>query len=316
MTTAFVFPGQGSQTVGMGRDLAAAFPAARHVFEEVDDALGQKLTRLMFEGPDSDLMLTRNAQPALMAVSLAVIRVLEVEGKMQLGDVSAYVAGHSLGEYSALAAARALELSEAARVLRVRGDAMQEAVPVGEGAMAALLGLDLEAVLAVAADAATTDESEVCEAANDNAPGQVVVSGSLEAVERAVELATERGARRAIRLPVSAPFHCSLMKPAADAVSEILERTALTPPLVPLIANVTADETSNPDTIRRLLVEQVTSMVRWRESVLYMRAHGVDRLVEVGAGKVLSGLTRRIDGDMSALSLQESADIEVFIQEF
>ncbi len=316
MTTAFVFPGQGSQTVGMGRDLAAAFPAARYVFEEVDDALEQKLTRLMFEGPDSELMLTSNAQPALMAVSLAVIRVLEDEGKMQFGDVSAYVAGHSLGEYSALAAARALELAAAARILRVRGDAMQQAVPVGEGAMAALLGLDLEAVLSVAADAAAAAESVVCEAANDNAPGQVVVSGSQEAVDRAVELATERGARRAIRLPVSAPFHCSLMKPAADTVSETLERTAITPPLVPLIANVTADETSNPDTIRRLLVEQVTSMVRWRESVLYMRTHGVDRLVEVGAGKVLSGLTRRIDGDMSALSLQEPADIEAFIQEF
>ncbi len=316
MTTAFVFPGQGSQKVGMGRDLASAFTAARHVFEEVDDALGQRLTRLMFEGPETDLMLTTNAQPALMAVSLAVIRVLELEGGMVLSDASAYVAGHSLGEYSALAAARAIELAEAARLLRVRGNAMQEAVPVGEGAMAALLGLDLEAVLSLVADAAAAEDDAVCEAANDNAPGQIVVSGNQEAVERAVDLATERGARRAIRLPVSAPFHCSLMKPAAVAVSEMLDGTTITPPLVPLIANVTANDISNPNTIRQLLVEQVTAMVRWRECVLYMRANGVDRLVEVGAGKILSGLTRRIDGDMSALSLQDPADIEAFVTEF
>ena len=316
MTTALVFPGQGSQKVGMGRDLASAYTAARHVFEEVDDALGQRLTRLMFEGPETDLMLTTNAQPALMAVSLAVIRVLELEGGMVLSDASAYVAGHSLGEYSALVAARAIELAEAARLLRVRGNAMQEAVPVGEGAMAALLGLDLEAVLSLVADAAAAEDDAVCEAANDNAPGQIVVSGNQEAVERAVDLATERGARRAIRLPVSAPFHCSLMKPAAVAVSEMLDGTTITPPLVPLIANVTANDISNPDTIRQLLVEQVTAMVRWRESVLYMRANGVDRLVEVGAGKVLSGLTRRIDGDMSALSLQDPADIEAFVTEF
>lgn len=316
MTTAFVFPGQGSQAVGMGRDLAAAFPAARLIFEEVDDALEQHLAKLMFEGPDSDLMLTKNAQPALMAVSLAVIRVLEVEGGMKLGDVCTYVAGHSLGEYSALAAARALELAEAVRLLRFRGNAMQEAVPVGAGAMAALLGLDLEDVRSVASDAAAVVEGEVCEAANDNAPGQVVVSGSEKAVERAIELATERGARRAIRLPVSAPFHCSLMTPAAEAMSELLEGTAIVAPLVPLIANVTAGETSNPETIRRQLVEQVTAMVRWRESVLYMRTNGVDRLVEAGAGKVLSGLTRRIDGEMTALSLQDPADIEVFVKEF
>ena len=315
MTTAFIFPGQGSQVVGMGRDLAAAFPAARHVFDEIDDALEQRLSRLMFEGPDADLMLTRNAQPALMAVSLAVIKVLEVEAKMSLGETCRYVAGHSLGEYSALAAARAVELPAAARLLRIRGEAMQDAVPVGKGGMAALLGLDLEAVQSIAADAADVAAGEVCDAANDNAPGQVVLSGSLAAVERAIDLATERGARRAIPLPVSAPFHCSLMKPAAETVANELENTTIVPPLVPLVANVSADEISDPESIRRLLVDQVTGMVRWRECVLYMSENGVDRLIEVGAGKVLSGLTRRINGDLSALSLQEPADIENFVKE-
>jgi [acyl-carrier-protein] S-malonyltransferase len=315
MTTAFVFPGQGSQAVGMGRELAAAFPAARHVFDEIDDALEQHLSRLMFEGPDSDLMLTRNAQPALMAVSLAVIKVLEVEAKLNLGETCTYVAGHSLGEYSALAAARAIELPAAARLLRIRGEAMQEAVPVGEGGMAALLGLDLEAVQSIAADAADDAAGEVCEAANDNAPGQVVLSGSVAAVERAIELAGERGARRAISLPVSAPFHCSLMKPAAEKVARELESTVIVPPLVPLVANVSANEISDSETIRRLLVDQVTGMVRWRECVLYMADNGVDRLIEVGAGKVLGGLTRRINGDLSALSLQEPADIETFVKE-
>ena len=315
MTTAFIFPGQGSQVVGMGRDLAAAFPAARQVFDEVDDALEQRLSQLMFEGPDSDLMLTRNAQPALMAVSLAVIKVLEVEAKMNLGETCRYVAGHSLGEYSALAAARAIELPAAARLLRIRGEAMQDAVPVGEGGMAALLGLDLEAVQSIAADAADVAAGEVCDAANDNAPGQVVLSGSLAAVERAIELATERGARRAIPVPVSAPFHCSLMKPAAETVAKELENTVIVPPLVPLVANVSANEISDPETIRRLLVDQVTGMVRWRECVLYMAENGVDRLIEVGAGKVLSGLTRRINGDLSTLSLQEPADIENFVNE-
>ncbi len=315
MTTAFIFPGQGSQAVGMGRDLAAAFPAARHVFDEIDDSLEQRLSRLMFEGPDSDLMLTRNAQPALMAVSLAVIKVLEVEAKLNLGETCTYVAGHSLGEYSALAAARAIELPAAARLLRIRGEAMQEAVPVGEGGMAALLGLDLEAVQSIAADAADDAAGEVCEAANDNAPGQVVLSGSVAAVERAIELASERGARRAISLPVSAPFHCSLMKPAAEKVAKELENTVIVPPLVPLVANVSADEISDPETICRLLIDQVTGMVRWRECVLYMADNGVDRLIEIGAGKVLSGLTRRINGDLSALSLQEPADIETFVNE-
>ena len=315
MTTAFIFPGQGSQVVGMGRDLAAAFPAARHVFDEIDDALEQRLSRLMFEGPDADLMLTRNAQPALMAVSLAVIKVLEVEAKMSLGETCRYVAGHSLGEYSALAAARAVELPAAARLLRIRGEAMQDAVPVGKGGMAALLGLDLEAVQSIAAAAADVAAGEVCDAANDNAPGQVVLSGSLAAVERAIDLATERGARRAIPLPVSAPFHCSLMKPAAETVANELQNTTIVPPLVPLVANVSADEISDPESIRRLLVDQVTGMVRWRECVLYMSENGVDRLIEVGAGKVLSGLTRRINGDLSALSLQEPADIENFVKE-
>jgi [acyl-carrier-protein] S-malonyltransferase len=316
MTTAFIFPGQGSQAVGMGRDLAAAFPAARHVFDEIDDALEQRLSRLMFEGPDSDLMLTRNAQPALMAVSLAVIKVLEVEAKLNLGETCTYVAGHSLGEYSALAAARAIELPAAARLLRIRGEAMQEAVPVGEGGMAALLGLDLEAVQSIAADAADDAAGEVCEAANDNAPGQVVLSGSIAAVERAIELASERGARRAISLPVSAPFHCSLMKPAAEKVAKELENTAIVPPLVPLVANVSANEIIDPETIRRLLIDQVTGMVRWRECVLYMADNGVDRVIEIGAGKVLSSLTRRINGDLSALSLQEPTDIETFVKEF
>ena len=315
MTTAFIFPGQGSQAVGMGRDLAAAFPAAHHVFDEIDDALEQRLSRLMFEGPDSDLMLTRNAQPALMAVSLAIIKVLEVEAKMNLGETCRYVAGHSLGEYSALAAARAIELPAAARLLRIRGEAMQDAVPVGEGGMAALLGLDLEAVQSIAADVADDAAGEVCDAANDNAPGQVVLSGSLAAVERAIELAGTRGARRAIPLPVSAPFHCSLMEPAAETVAKELENTMIVPPLVPLVANVSANEISDPETIRRFLVDQVTGMVRWRECVLYMAENGVDRLIEVGAGKVLSGLTRRINGDLSALSLQEPADIENFVKE-
>jgi len=315
MTTAFIFPGQGSQAVGMGRNLAAAFPTARHVFDEIDDTLDQRLSRLMFEGPNTELMLTRNAQPALMAVSLAVIKVLEVEAKMELGDACTYVAGHSLGEYSALAAARAIALPAAARLLRIRGEAMQEAVPVGEGGMAALLGLDLSAVQSIAADASNHSDGEVCEVANDNAPGQVVLSGSIAAVTRAIELASERGVRRAITLPVSAPFHCCLMKPAAEKVANELGNTVIVPPLVPLIANVSANEISDPETIRRLLVDQVTGMVRWRESVLYMVENGVDKLVEVGAGKVLGGLTRRINSDLSTLSLQDPEDIETFVKE-
>ncbi len=312
MTRAFVFPGQGSQAVGMGRDLATAFAAAREVFQEVDDALNQKLSKLMFEGPESELTLTANAQPALMAVSVAVLRVLEAEAKLDLGKAAKFVAGHSLGEYSALAAARTFTLSDAARLLRLRGDAMQKAVPVGEGAMAALLGLDLAAAqeVAEAASKAPDGTTEVCSAANDNAPGQVVVSGAKAAVDRALEIAKTKGAKRAILLPVSAPFHCALMQPAADAMAEALGGTTMAPPLVPLVANVTASAVSDPVTIRDLLVKQVTGTVRWRECCLYMKGQGVSTLVELGAGKVLTGLAKRIDGDLTGISVQTPADIE------
>lgn len=316
MSRAFVFPGQGSQAVGMGRDLAAAFASARQVFEEVDDALNQKLSKLMFEGPESELTLTANAQPALMAVSVAVLRVLESEAKLDLGKAAKFVAGHSLGEYSALAAARTFSLSDTARLLRRRGDTMQKAVPVGEGAMAALLGLDLEAAQAVA-DAATKapdGKTEVCQAANDNAPGQVVVSGAKAAVERALEIAKTKGAKRAILLPVSAPFHCALMQPAADAMAEALGATTMVPPRVPLIANVTAAPVSDPLTIRDLLVKQVTALVRWRESCLAMKGQGVSSLVELGAGKVLTGLAKRIDPELSGTALNTPADIEAFVK--
>ncbi len=309
MTRAFVFPGQGSQAVGMGKPLAEAFAAARLVFEEVDDALGQKLSRLMFEGPDGDLVLTANAQPALMAVSVAVVRVLEQEFRLSLPALASHVAGHSLGEYSALAAAGALRLSDAARLLRLRGDAMQRAVPVGEGAMAALLGLDLPAAQEVAREAA---QGDVCDCANDNAPGQVVVSGAKAAVERALEIAKAKGAKRALMLPVSAPFHCALMRPAADAMAEALGRAEIAPPRVPLVANVTASATSDPAAIRDLLVRQVTGMVRWRESVSWMKGAGVASLVECGAGKVLTGLAKRIEPDMAAVALNLPADIEAF----
>jgi [acyl-carrier-protein] S-malonyltransferase len=312
MKCAFVFPGQGSQAVGMGRDLAEAFPAARLVFEEVDDALKQKLSRLMFEGPEDTLRLTENAQPALMAVSMAVAAVLERDCKVTLADKAVFVAGHSLGEYSALAAVGALRLSDAARLLKLRGQAMQKAVPVGEGAMAALLGLELEAAREVAEEASAEG---VCDCANDNAPGQVVVSGAKAAVEKAVAIAGERGAKRSIMLPVSAPFHCALMQPAAEVMEEALAATAIETPLVPLVANVTAQRVDGPERIRKLLVEQVTAMVRWRESVLYMRDGGVDTLVEAGAGKILSGLTRRIDRDLAARSLQSPADFEAFVKD-
>lgn len=311
MGRAFVFPGQGSQAVGMGRELAEAFAPARHVFEEIDDALSQKLSRLMFEGPESDLTLTENAQPALMAVSLAVVRVLQEEGGVALAERADFVAGHSLGEYSALAAAGALELADAARLLKRRGQAMQAAVPVGEGAMAALLGLDLEAAREVAKEAA---EGEVCDPANDNAPGQVVVSGHRAAVERAVALAAEKGAKRSILLPVSAPFHCALMAPAADAMAEALAATTLQPPQIPLVANVTAAAVGEPEMIRRLLVQQVTGLVRWRESVLFMKEAGVDSLVELGAGKVLTGLARRIDRELAATAVGTPADVETLLK--
>lgn len=311
MTKAFVFPGQGSQAVGMGRDLAGAFVCAREVFEEVDEALGQKLCRLMFEGPEGDLTLTENAQPALMAVSMAVMRVLEKEGGLDIARACSHVAGHSLGEYSAHAAAGTFSLADTARLLKTRGRAMQAAVPVGVGAMAALLGLDIEAAREVAAAAAGKD---VCTAANDNAPGQVVVSGTKEAVERAIALAAERGAKRSVLLPVSAPFHCALMKPAADAMAEALAAVAMKAPRVPVVANVTADVVRDVEDIRRLLVEQVTGAVRWRESVLFMKEKGVDSLVEIGAGKVLSTLARRIDREIAAVSLNGPADIEAFLK--
>ena len=311
MARALVFPGQGSQAVGMGRDLAAAFAVARYTLDEVDDALKQKLSKLMVEGPESDLTLTENAQPALMAVSLAVLRVLEKEGGLDLSRHAMLVAGHSLGEYSALAAAGTFGLADAAQLLKRRGLAMQRAVPVGEGAMAALLGLELEAAQEVAKAAA---EGEVCAAANDNAPGQVVVSGHKSAVERAIKLAAERGARRAILLPVSAPFHCALMAPAAREMEEALAAVAMEAPAVPVIANVTAAPVEEPETIRRLLVEQVTGLVRWRESVLAMKGEGADTVVELGAGRVLSGLVKRIDRDLAVMSVGTPAEIEAFLK--
>ncbi len=318
MACAFLFPGQGSQAVGMGRSLAAAFPAAREVFEEVDDALNYKLARLMFEGPESDLTLTENAQPALMTASIAVLRVLEREGGIDLRDKVAFVAGHSLGEYSALAAARTFDLGDTARLLRRRGQAMQRAVPVGDGAMAALLGLDLEAAQAIAAEAvARTPEGsdpDICDVANDNAPGQVVVSGHKAAVERAVAVAAERGAKRSVLLPVSAPFHCRLMQPAADEMQKALAGIVMRQPTVPLVANVTAAPVSDPDTVRDLLVRQVTGMVRWRESVLAMRRAGVSRTFELGAGKVLTGLVKRIDREVAGQSVGEPGDIETVLK--
>jgi len=310
MTRAFVFPGQGSQAVGMGKDLADAFAAAREVFEEVDDALSQNLSQIMFEGPDDELVLTENAQPALMAVSLAVARVLESEGNIKLADHCDMVAGHSLGEYSALAAMGAFSVADTARLLKVRGKAMQAAVPVGEGAMAACLGLSLEDAQAVAEEAA---QGDVCTAANDNAPGQVVLSGAKAAIERAIDLAKEKGAKRSVLLPVSAPFHCALMQPAADAMAEALGNVSINAPAVPVVANVAAEKVSDPEEIRKLLVEQVCGSVRWREGVLYMKEQGVEQLVEIGAGKVLSGLARRIDRSLSGVAVNGPADIESFL---
>jgi [acyl-carrier-protein] S-malonyltransferase len=313
MTRAFIFPGQGSQAVGMGQALAEAFPAARMVFEEVDDALNQKLSKLMFAGPEADLTLTENAQPALMAVSIAVLRVLETEGGWRLADKAGFVAGHSLGEYSALAAAGALALPDAARLLKLRGQAMQKAVPVGEGAMAAMLGPELEQVQKIAKQA-TDDTKLVCDVANDNSPGQVVVSGAKAAVERAMAIATEQGVKRSVLLPVSAPFHCALMRPAADAMEEALAATEIRQPVVPVIANVTAQPVSDPATISKLLVTQVTSTVRWRESVLAMKSLGVSKALELGAGKVLAGLVKRIDKEIEALSVGAPADLEAALK--
>jgi [acyl-carrier-protein] S-malonyltransferase len=309
MTVAFVFPGQGSQTVGMGKALAANFAAARQVFDEVDAALDSKLSTIVFEGPSDTLTLTENAQPALMAVSLATLRVMETEAGLSLEHDAQFVAGHSLGEYSALAAAGAFTVADTARLLRTRGQAMQKAVPVGSGAMAALIGLEFDAASAVAAEAA---QGEVCQAANDNGAGQVVVSGSKAAVERAVNIAKDKGAKRAMLLPVSAPFHCALMQPAADVMAEALTKVSVKQPAVPLVANVLAKAIRTPDEIVRGLIEQVTGTVRWRESVLYMAKAGVTNFYEVGAGKVLSGLIKRLAGDAMVTAIGSPDDVAAF----
>jgi len=306
MTAAFTFPGQGSQVVGMGKALAEAFPVARAVFDEVDAALGERLTATIWEGPSETLQLTENAQPALMAVSIATLRVLETEAGFSVARDAAFVAGHSLGEYSALAAAGSLTVSDTARLLRIRGQAMQKAVPVGAGAMAALLGLDYEAAAAIANEAA---QGQVCQAANDNGAGQVVVSGDKAAVDRALEIAKTKGAKRAMLLPVSAPFHCKLMQPAADAMERALADISIRKPAAPLVANVLATEIIDPDEIRRRLVEQVTGTVRWRESVAYMASRGVTRFFEIGAGKVLSGLVKRIADGAMGVAVGGPADI-------
>jgi [acyl-carrier-protein] S-malonyltransferase len=311
MGRAFVFPGQGSQAVGMGADLAGAFSTARDVFHEVDEALKQNLSKLMREGPESDLVLTENAQPALMAVSIAVVRVLEKDGGKPLSSLASHVAGHSLGEYSALTAAGGLQLADAARLLKLRGQSMQKAVPMGEGAMAALLGIELEPAQEACKEAAL---GEVVTVANDNGGGQVVVSGHKAAVQRCIETAKPRGAKRGMLLPVSAPFHCPLMQPAADAMQKALETVTLATPRVPLVANVLAAEITEPNAIKQRLVEQVTGLVRWRESVQYMKSQDVEALVECGSGKVLSGLVRRIDKQMTGLALNTPADIEAFLK--
>ncbi|WP_029074162.1 ACP S-malonyltransferase [Kaistia adipata] len=309
MTIALTFPGQGSQAVGMGKSLAENFAEARAVFDEVDAALGEKLSAVMWDGPIETLTLTANAQPALMAVSLAALRVLEAQG-FQVSK-AAYVAGHSLGEYSALAAAGSLSIADAARLLRIRGTAMQAAVPVGEGAMAALLGLDFDTAKAVADEAA---QGEVCEAANDNGPGQVVISGAKAAVERALEIAKAKGAKRALLLPVSAPFHCRLMQPAADVMADALAKVTINAPVVPVVANVLAAPVTDPAEIRNRLVEQVTGMVRWRESIGWLAANGVDLFAEIGAGKVLSGLAKRIAPEAQTLNVGTSDDVAAAIE--
>lgn len=310
MTRILLFPGQGSQHAGMGKELAEAFTPAKELFQEVDDALSQNLSRLMFEGPEEDLRLTENAQPALMAASMAIIRILESDGK-SVADLASHVAGHSLGEYTALCAAGALSVSDTARLLKLRGEAMQRAVPVGEGAMAAILGLDCAQVEDIAKEARAV--GEVCDLANDNAPGQAVVSGDKDAVERAITLAKDKGARRGLLLPVSAPFHCSLMAPAADTMKTALEAAAMARPVVPVIANVTAQPAEDPEALRHLLVEQVTGRVRWRESVASFADMGIDQAVEIGAGKVLSGLVRRVNRDLAISNIEGPADLEAFV---
>jgi [acyl-carrier-protein] S-malonyltransferase len=309
MTRAFLFPGQGSQAVGMGKAMAEAVPAARHVFAEVDDALSQKLSRIMWEGPESDLTLTENAQPAIMAASLAIIAVLKQAG-LDIGKHVRLVAGHSLGEYSALCAAGAFTLADTARLLKTRGQAMQSAVPAGEGAMTALIGADIQTAEAVAKEAAAG--GGICVVANDNAPGQVVVSGSKDALDRVPDIAKAKGVKRAIPLSVSAPFHCALMQPAAEAMARALGQVTIRPPAVPVLANVTAAESAEPEMIRRLLVEQVTNRVRWRESMLALKALGVDTTVELGGNKVLTGMVKRLDKDLQTVTLDLPAEIEAF----
>jgi [acyl-carrier-protein] S-malonyltransferase len=309
MTRAFLFPGQGSQAVGMGKALADAFVPAREVFQEVDDALSQRLSRLMWEGPEDDLTLTENAQPAIMALSIAIIRVLQKEAGLDLGRHARLVAGHSLGEYSALSAAGAFSLADTARLLKTRGQAMQSAVPVGEGAMIALIGADIDIAEAVAKEAAGDD---VCVVANDNAPGQVVLSGAKAAMDRVPDIAKAKGVKRAIPLSVSAPFHCSLMQPAADVMADALAKVSIRPLAVPVLSNVTAQEASEPEIVRRLLVEQVTSRVRWRESMLALRGLLVDTTIEMGGNKVLTGMMRRIDKEIQATALDTPAEIEAF----
>ncbi len=309
MTAAFVFPGQGSQTVGMGKALADNFAVAKAIFEEVDSALGDKLSSVIFEGPGDTLTLTENAQPALMAVSLAALRVLETEAGLDLARDAKFVAGHSLGEYSALAAAGAFTVADTARLLRTRGLAMQKAVPVGAGAMAALIGIELDAASAIAAEAA---QGDVCQIANDNGGGQVVVSGDKAAVERAVEIAKGKGVRRAMLLPVSAPFHCSLMQPAADVMADALSKVTVSAPVVPVVSNVLAKPIQDPAEIVKALVEQVTGTVRWRECVAAMAAAGVTTFYEVGAGKVLSGLIKRIADGASASAIGTPEDVAAF----
>jgi len=310
MTRAFLFPGQGSQKVGMGKELADAFSAARHVFQEVDDALSQKLSKLMWEGPEADLTLTENAQPAIMALSLAIVQVLEKDMGLDVAKHAYLVAGHSLGEYSALCAAGGFSLADAARLLKIRGQAMQSAVPVGEGGMTALIGADIEQAEAVAQEAAGA--GGVCVVANDNAPGQVVISGTMDALARAGDIAKAKGIKRAMPLAVSAPFHSPLMEPAAERMAEELSSIVIRPLAVPVLANVNAKEASNPDHVRQLLVEQVTSRVRWRESMLALRGLTVDTTVEFGGNKVLTGMVKRIDKDLANITLDSPADLEAF----